>query len=85
MKTMTTSERNLLSPAGATVVIRIGGPNITVEEAGDGVISTLHDGLGRAITPKSVTTLEIVGGQLRSFRPNTRGIRREYDIVVQVA
>lgn len=71
--------------SSATIVVRIGGSKICLEEARDGIVSSLESGLERDVKLRSATESEIVGGQLRSFRPSARGTKREYDIVVRVS
>lgn len=74
----------LLVEDDVMVVVRIGSRKMPFEVARDGLISSLVDGTGRPVTLKSASTSEIVDSQLRSFRPNASGIKREYDFVTIV-
>ena len=76
--------RELLSPEEMVVVVRIGGSKILFDDARDGVLHSLSDGTRRRVTLKSASTSEIVGGQLRSFRPHATGTKKEHDIVAVV-
>ncbi len=77
--------RELLSPAGAIAVVRIGGSKVSFDEARDQVVETFRLGTKRDVKLKSASSSEIVGGQLRSFRPKAKGTKREHDIVVSIA
>ncbi|MFB4385848.1 DNA methyltransferase [Agrobacterium sp. LR_9] len=68
----------------SVVVVRIGGSKIDFEEAKNGVLNSLAAGLERDVSLRSASESEIIGGQLRSFRPSAAGTKREYDIVVNV-
>lgn len=76
--------KELLSPEQVVVVVRIGGSKIDFEEARSGVVNSLAVGLERDVSLRSASESEIVGGQLRSFRPSAAGTKREYDIVVNI-
>ena len=76
--------QKLLSRDSAIVVVRIGGSKIGFEEARDGVLASLRSGTDRDAELKSASASEIVGGQLKSFRPNAAGTKQEYDIVVSL-
>lgn len=76
--------RDLLSTDPLVVVVRIGGSKITCDEAKIRILASLSEGIQREVSLRSVSESEIVGGQLRSFRPSATGTKREYDIVVNV-
>ncbi|SEQ49221.1 hypothetical protein SAMN05216548_10533 [Faunimonas pinastri] len=66
----------------ARIVIRIGGKKLSLEAAQLG----LQAGLERAfpfVNCLSSSTSDIRNGQLRSFRPNAEGTRREFDFVFE--
>jgi len=65
------------------LTIRIGGNRLTAESAEEGLDRTLSSAFGRVVC-KEVVTSEIQRGQLRAFRPNAAGIRREFDLVFQI-
>ncbi len=79
-----TGARQLLSEKNAAIVIRIGGSKLDIESAQEGLLRTLRTGLEREVKVKKALETEIVGGQLRSFRPGAKGTKREFDFVFQV-
>ena len=74
----------MLSNDLATIVVRIGGSKLNIESAQAGLLEGLETGLDRGIHVKNAVETEIVGGQLRSFRPRAAGTKREFDFVFQV-
>lgn len=73
--------QHLLRPKEATVVVRIGGSRLEFEDAKERLVEALARGLGREVSIHSATQSDIVGGQLRSFRPNAKGTKHEFDFV----
>ena len=74
----------LLAEEDMVIVVRIGSRKMSFEDAKNGLLNSLIVGTGRRVTMKSGSTSEIVGGQLRSFRPSATGTQREYDFVTVV-
>jgi len=68
----------------AKIVVRIGGSKLDLASAQKGLLSGLRSGLNRDVTVKSAITSDIVGGQLKSFRPSAVGTKREFDFVFNV-
>lgn len=68
----------------ARIVIRIGGNRVTEQIAERELTRTLTSAIGN-VACKEVVTSEIKKGQLRAFRPNARGTRREFDCVFERA
>jgi len=66
------------------ITVRIGGSRLTADSAKDGLERTLGAALG-PVRCKEVVTSEIQRGQLRAFRPNAAGTRREFDLVFERA
>jgi hypothetical protein len=64
--------------------VRIGGSKLNIESAKSGLLKTMQSGFEREIQLKSSLETEIIGGQLRSFRPNASGTKREFDFVFDV-
>lgn len=71
----------LLTP-DARIVIRIGGSRVTEQIAARELTRTLTSAVGEVVC-REVVTSEIKKGQLRAFRPNARGTRREFDCVFE--
>ena len=76
--------RPLLAEEDMVIVVRIGSRKMSFEDAKSGLLNSLLVGTGRHVTLKSGSISEIVGGQLRSFRPSATGTKREYDFVTVV-
>lgn len=74
----------LLSKRDVVVVVRIGSPKLSFEDARQGLLESLVTGMDRDVSLRSASTSEIVRSQARSFRPNAAGIKREYDFVTVV-
>ncbi len=68
---------------GSRIVIRIGGKRLDADAALEGLGRTLTEALGK-VHCREVVTSEIKRGQLRAFRPNAAGTRREFDLVFEV-
>lgn len=79
-----TGAARLLSDRELHVVIRIGGSKLDLESARDGLQRSLNAGLSRQVLVKSAAVSEIIGGQLKSFRPKAGGTSREFDFVFTV-
>lgn len=77
---------DLLAP-GATIVIRIGGASLSVDDLNRGLMTSLKQGLGCATLEivQPLDASEIRNRQTNVFRPGTKGKRLEYDIVVRAA
>jgi hypothetical protein len=75
---------DLLRTDPVVVVVRIGGSKVNFEEAKSEIIHTLSAGTKRRVLLHSAIESEIVGGQLRSFRPSAEGTKREFDIIAKV-
>ncbi|MER9070429.1 site-specific DNA-methyltransferase [Mesorhizobium sp. M0644] len=67
----------------AQIVIRIGGKKMSFEAARAGLEQSLFQSFSR-VSCLSESTSDIRNGQLRSFRPNAEGTRREFDFVFSV-
>lgn len=76
--------RDLLNPTQATVVVRIGGSKLTLATAREGLLDGLKAATGRSVSVRNSIKSDIVGGQLKSFRPSARGIKHEYDFVFSI-
>ena len=74
----------LLRQKRATIVVRIGGSKLNIESAKAGLLETMRTGFDRDVYTKNFQETEIVGGQLRSFRPKANGTKREFDFVFQM-
>lgn len=72
---------DLLADNDVVIVVRIGSSKLSFTDAREGLLESLQAGTGREVTLKSAATSRLVGGQLRSFRPNAVGIKKEYDFV----
>ena len=71
----------LLSARDVVIVVRIGSSKLSFDDARQGLLNSLSVGTGRHVTLKSASTSEMIRSQIRSFRPNAVGIKREYDFV----
>ena len=69
----------------ARIIVRIGGPHMSVEIAEAGLARTLPRGLGRRVRLIEKSESDIKGGQHRSFRPALTMTRAEYDFHWQLA
>lgn len=76
--------RPLLAKEDMVIVVRIGSRKMSFDDARARLLTSLLVGIDRPVTLKSASTSEIVGSQLRSFRPNATGIKREHDFVAIV-
>lgn len=68
----------------ARIVIRIGGRRVTQDSALAGLQKTLESAF-KQVTCTDCSVSDIRNGQLRSFRPNAEGTRREFDFVFDVS
>lgn len=73
-----------LMKSSSQIVIRIGGKKIDETLAGQGLSQSLGSAFEH-VQLRSISTSEIRKGQLRAFRPNVQGTRREFDAVFQVS
>jgi|SRR5215208_4843452 len=69
----------------ATLIIRLGGSKLSFDVARDRLTHSLETGLARKVALNESRVSDIVGGQLRSFSPNAKGIKVEFDFRFSVA
>lgn len=74
----------LLRQDNATIVVRIGGAKLDLESAKAGLKAGIEAGTERDVEIASALQSDIVGGQLKSFRPSAAGTKREFDFVFRL-